>query len=288
MPFPAAPPVIPDVELSAERALICWRPGGLRQGASFQRLLPDFVNLSDDSDVLAFAEKYGPLYLCCKHNRPVMHRHDRVLCPQGFQNKDGRLILSEPVAAYLQLSRRARALIGAADKVRGGEPITADEWEKAGLGEGWTVTLGAKGNSSPSRLPLPTHGVEAGRLVGGLVNLWLTWGDPRPRLALRGDGRFELQFVGGDQTISGVPKGLELAAAQLGSGGLLFGAIAVQIASAVGGGSGLATCSNCGVFYAPNPAPVLGRHCFCLNCGPRAAWRLSKRKARHRKSRRGE
>jgi hypothetical protein len=282
MPFPAAPQVIPDVRLS-RREFLCWRPGGTKPIASFERLLHDFVDLTDARGVLEFTMKYGPLYLCSEHKRPVMHRLDRVLCPPHFKSGVNDLELSEPVAAYLGFSRMARALLGVADKATSGKTITADEWIKCGLAGSYTAHAVRAGGTSnaPSRLPFPTHGFEAKRMVEGLVNMWLMWGDPRPRVALRADGRFEAQFVSGNQTISGVPKELEPAAAQL-ANGLLFAALAMQLVSAVSGGLGLATCSNCGVFYVPKRAPAQSRRHFCPKCGPRAAWRLSKQTARRK------
>lgn len=285
IPFPAAPQTIPEVWLSGRGdELLCWRPGGTKLIASFGRLLYDFLNLKDAKGVLQFAEKYGPLYLCEAHERPVMHLIGRALCKPRIQKYAGELELSEPVSAYIKYSRWAGALLKAGDKARTGKPISADEWAKAGLGGSFTVRVTRAGSKSdpPSPLPFPTHGIEAKRMVAGMVNFWLTMGDPRPRLALRADSLFEVQFESGDHTISGVPKELERAAAQLGYGGLIFAALAMQLVSAVSGGVGLATCSSCGVFFVPKRTPAANRRQFCPQCGQRAAWRLSKQAARRK------
>ncbi len=284
MPLPTASQTIPDVWLS-DRELLCWSPGGTKLMKSFGRVLYDFLSLKDTRGVLEFAEKYGPLYLCAEHEWPVMHRIDRVLCKPSFEKSAGGLVLSEPASAYLRWSRMANALHEAGYKARNGKPITADEWVRVGVRGSFAARPTPVGSKSdpPSPRPLPTHGMEAQRMVAAMVNFWLTIGDPRPRLALRADGPFEIQFESGDRSFTGVPKDLELAAAQLGCGGLIFAALAMQLASAVSGGVGFATCSNCGAFYVPNRTPAAGRRQFCLQCGPRAAWRLSKREARRKR-----
>jgi hypothetical protein len=267
LPFPAAFRVVPDVELSGKN--VRWRPGGTKPlPAPDGRLLLNFFDLKDVDGVLRFAQTYGPLYLCEKHKLPVMHNRP-TLCPPLFRAQAEELIIFEPVDAVLWYSQQARRLYALAELANAGLPISVAKWAEANVAGPYTT---------PGRAP--TYGPESKQIVAGLVNWWLVLGDPRPSLTVGANGRFELHFRSGDQAVSNPPKQLAPAVPQLCNGGLLFATLAMQIASAVSGGLGLATCSACGTLYVPNRAPVPGRRSFCRQCGPRAAWRLSKREAR--------
>jgi hypothetical protein len=278
--FPFSQCVIPEVRLLDGE--LFWTPGGTKLIAGFDRLLFDFAALEGEKGVLQFAQKYGPLYLCEKHNWPVMHQANRVPCPPRFRMQGGELVLSEPAKAYLEGSRRVRELLKVAEKANSGKPITAIALAQAGLMHRGTIDAPT---SAGTPAPEVFVGFESKHLVMGLVNVWLKQGDPRPHLALRRDGRFELQFVSGDQSYnaSSLPKQLEAAIPQFLTSGLLFAALAMQIASHVSGGMGLTVCDGCGGFYVPKRTPIQGRKHFCSRCGKSTAQRLWKREHGGRK-----
>lgn len=276
VPFPEEP--VPEVWLSGKDYL-CWRPGGTKRAPSLDRMLYEFMSLAGSDSVLRFAQKYGPLGLC-KHGMPAMaHKRNRVLCPPYYQKTRAGLHIRERVSDILVWAARADALYRIAVKTQNGEPISGAEWQRAGLGGHRQVSL-ATGEFS--ELPLPSGGIEAKRLLSGIVNIWLRYGDPRPYLLLDASGRLELKFRSGDQSIGGFPSELDTAAAQIGSNPNLA-VLSMQLATAVAGGAGLTTCSACGTLYSPKRTPVPGRRHFCTQCGKRAAYRLSKRAKREKR-----
>lgn len=272
-PFPTEH-AVPDVRRAGE--YLCWRPGGTRRVSSFSRLLHEFRNLRDVDSVLAFAKKYGPLGLC-EHGSPLMtHRRNRLLCPPIYLQTPEGLEIREKMSAVLAWARSANALLGVATKVHRGEAVTDAEWRAARMRKSRSYDLNT---GSSVRLPLPSAGLQAKQMLRGIASIWLRLGDPRPCVGVDASGRLKLEFISGDQSIDGVPAELDAAAAQL-ANNLNFAVLSMQLASAVCGGAGLATCSNCGALYPPKRTPVEGRRHFCPQCGVRAAWRLSKRESR--------
>jgi hypothetical protein len=165
--------------------------------------------------------------------------------------------------------------------------IAADEWLQAGLvlnSLPSSLSLFKKGEpdrpaGSVVSLTLPTLGADSLRLIQGLVSHWLWLAAPSPFFALK-DNRFELLFTSGDGAVN-PPRKLESVALQITAGGLLWAALALQLASAISGGAGLATCSACGALFLPRRVPAQMRNHFCSQCGTRAAWRLAKRRQRN-------
>jgi hypothetical protein len=263
VPMPAL--VVPKVWCAGGR--ICWRSGDpVRSVGDLSRVLYDFADLKRANQVSGFVEKYGPLYLCAEHRLFAMHSRPN-LCSPNSRGSGAGLEIHESVADVLGWAGQARSLLQLGDKAKTGGPIAADEWLRAGL------VL----NSRPSSLP--TLGADSLQLIQGLVNWWLSLAAPRPFFALKDNRRFELLFTSGDGAVS-PPRKLESVAWQIAAGGLLWVALALQLASAISGGAGLATCSACGTLFLPRRVPAQMRNRFCPQCGTRAAWRLAKRKHR--------
>jgi hypothetical protein len=65
-------------------------------------------------------------------------------------------------------------------------------------------------------------------------------------------------------------------------GGFLFGALVLQLMSAVTRTAGFAICSECGMAYVPSRQPRRGQQNYCEGCGRPAALRHAQRKRRSR------
>ena len=266
-------PMVPKIWIQG--SLLCWKPReGDPPSRDLARLLVDFVALSTERDrgILEFARQWGPLGLCEKHGQPAAHL-DRTLCPVRFS-------VTPPDPGDYDLARKVQETIEFA------EPLSL--WRQYAAHAHSVLALSAALNSGEKGDPLDWR-VALGRQIAPeddraelllrLVNLWLEFGKPHPVLAPAADGRYELRFTSGNLILSDLRE-LGTAGELILRSADLFALLAVQIASAVAGGSGLATCSACGVLYNPTRHPAQGRRHFCPNCGIKGAWRISKREAR--------
>ena len=247
---------------------ICWRSGDPVRSVGdrdLSRVLYAFADLKRASQVSEFVKKYGPLYLCAEHRLFAMHSRPN-LCPPDSRGSGAGLEIHESVADVLEWAGQARSLLQLGNKAKTGGPIAADEWLRVGLVHVPSLTL-------------PTFGADSLMRIQARVNYWLWLGAPRPFFALKDNRRFELLFTSGDGAVT-PPRKLESVAWQIAAGGLLWAALALQLASAISGGAGLATCSACGALFLPRRVPAQMRNRFCPQCGTRAAWRLAKQKQR--------
>jgi hypothetical protein len=267
--------VVPKVWCETGNA--CWRvPDEARVVNDLSRAFFDFVALKRASQVTGFVERYGLLYLCAAHGFYAMHNRPK-LCPPHYRGAGTQMVLFEPIERVLAWAEQARALIALSEKAKKGTPVAADEWHQAGI-----VLMGEFAPTGERIQPAASHtsGADSLRCIQGIVNVWLSIAAPRPFFALKGGRRLEMVFASGDFSVS-PPPALGAAAPQIVGGGLLWAALALQMASVISGGAGLATCSACGTLYQPTRMPVPGRNTFCSQCGKRAAWRIAKRRERN-------
>jgi hypothetical protein len=234
-------------------------------------LLSAFVSLADarPEAVARFARRWGVLGIC-RHGQPCSHAaftSRRQLTPDapgrcvplGWDGHGG----IEPVAAWQAYSKLAGVILGIAEKLRGGEAPTPEEWR---------MLLG-------SRAPAPHTPRRAGRMVWpalvAAVNRWLVDGDARPQLILdlgRGLQPPESRVRLTAPWWMGNPSWP------------LFAALGVSLAEAVVGGI-FTACSACGGMYRPSRPPRVGQQHYCRECGRPAANREAQRRWRDRQRR---
>lgn len=211
-------------------------------------VLNAFVRIKTPDDILQFARRYGPLGLC-KHGLPPMHRGSRY----RDEFVDGELV-------------------GVTD---------TGEWNPAGGASerGWCAPVSSEpvlrwfdyvGKASSYLNLAALLKVDTGKRMRGLRQLFLQDGINE----WLGDAGIRLELNWSDNE----PK-LTL------TGGAVFGALGVQLLSAVTANN-LAVCSGCGGPYLrEGRKPQAGRRNFCRACGDKVAnklrvreWRTTKRK----------
>jgi hypothetical protein len=140
----------------------------------------------------------------------------------------------EPLATWRAFSREAIALTRVADLVLE---------KKVGRPKDWLIVYGRSGREAPW---WEQH-VDVERIIiARVVNEWLTIGGVGPAVVWHhSDERPSIRFGG--------PS--------------LFGALALQLALAVGQSRGLAICTHCGTKYPPaKRRPKTGQRHFCPEC----------------------
>lgn len=223
-----------------------WR-GGLKRIAidDPDGILDQFLLLHEagDDEIRRFAQRWGPL-----------RREEAASLLDGtpataIELKMLSVICREPMAAYREYSRAARAVLNVAAQLHAG---------KVGSSEDVSL-IAAFCPIAPGLSPLE----EAARqrlILSAVLGDWmrdtvhpeLDWGDSSPTIDLRPNGS--------------------------------FGAIVTTLAFAVARTDGLALCASCGQAFVPPRRPAAGRRSYCGECGPRAARRDASRDYRRRKS----
>jgi hypothetical protein len=239
---------------------IRWRLG---KNARFQEvsatMLSQFIELDNPESILRFAKTWGVLALS----------GDKVLRPGRYRAKEG----VEPVAAWQYYSRRARALLNVAAALKNnkvgdlddwsefarfveGSPEEALEWARRSLESnasrfGLPLTVLMPGHSREERLARAREQIakeigfwfdfwKKGREDEGLSDFRLVWSNPLQRWDLQIDYH-----------------------------GLLFPAIALQLALVVANADSLYSCSSCGVPYIrprSRRRPKTGWANYCDRC----------------------
>ena len=178
-----------SLELRGSR-LVYSAAGRLKRVAP-EHLLDDFLKLADqfaDSrDILTFARRYGPLYLCEHHGIAAYHKPVLMTfsplgptpifgidepfkfawCAPRLERRSPETF-SEPVEAWFSLARRAANLLRVSNAVRlyGNAPV--ELWEKA---DGFAGSFGQRFGRSWVYLDNPWH-----RLAANLNN-WIISAD---------------------------------------------------------------------------------------------------------------
>jgi hypothetical protein len=217
--------------------------GWIKDGTiSPRRIRPDramferFLGLASASEtaIARYATKWGMLFIC-EHGLPASHKaheHDGSGgCPLITRSPNEYW---EPIARWRHFSRQAKAILSIAGR------LTVDE--RPGRKEDWRVIFEDQILWQPW-----DPGVDVDRLMlRSVINEWLSMG--RVRL--------EFDFSGSASVALVRPRG---------SG--LFGALAVQLALAVGKSNGIGTCDGCGGEYSPvERRPKAGQRKFCKKC----------------------
>ena len=281
-------------------------PGTVSPGA---RMLEDFALLArSDSksgsewlqrqtkEVLKYARRWGVLGIC-EHGLPFSHNPKRWLsrffqipfctpvareddestvrvdasAPVSVVNGDnGRFTFTlhkahqEPLAAWRKFAVQAHSMLRVAEHLYHSRAVPDEFWESL------------QDLVPQHRQYSWKYGSESAKLAIA-VQAWLALGNVRTHFAWMGkkirigtrlttavsdSGHFKL-FIGGDG---------------------LFGALASQLAFAIGRVQVLAFCSACGNPYVPTRKPQIGRRNFCPECGKTVANRLAARDSRRRRN----
>jgi len=246
-------PVYGSVELVDQDSALSFKVGDrfiLRRDT--RGLLPAFCKLADAEAprILAFARKWGPLCLC-EHHVPY---GGCLKCEPPFSATDVVELFREPVEAWRCFAAAVRAAIAVSIRLYKGEAVPIED-ARAALAS-WPIGTAQKGG----KLVEPRRGVADWRSLSLLLDEWFVMAGPlRVRPWMK---------EGGGVTVNLIAQGL-------------FPAIVRELTFSVAKVSGLATCSACGQIYAPTRKPRADRLNFCPDCGPRAAWRMSKRRTRN-------
>jgi hypothetical protein len=156
----------------------------------------------------------------------------------------------EPLSTWRHFSRQASALTKIADRLLRGQVANPGDWA--------TVYERSRG-PAPSWVDErinPGLVRAEGQLLARVVNEWFTIGNVRPVLTWPSDTRPSVR-LGGPVWYSGMAWVSEAG---------LFGALAVQLALAVGQSRGFAICDHCRSEYVPERRPRIGQRRFCQEC----------------------
>jgi hypothetical protein len=233
------------------------------------RMLDRFVALAEprsrDQNILEFAKRYGPLYLCKHHGLAAYHKPLLMTfgavgpaplfgvdepfkyqwCEPKLEQKDP-LVLSEPLEKWRVLATRAKNLLLVANAVHLEGNAPAELWEKTdGFAGSFRKLYGPKWGYLDEPWP---------RLAANL-EYWIVAADVSVRVDV--DGRSLSVILGSNQFVISS-----------------LGLVAVQLLLAVTGSEGLASCSGCGAPYISNRPPLAGkrvgrwiaRRNYCENC----------------------
>ncbi len=263
-PLPMDFLVIPERIELAEGNLVYRNPldGTYRRLPPGQDLLTPFIQLaqSNPAAVLHFARSHGVLFLC-EHGLPATHDPEPMtkLPMEDPEERwcEGNILVGgwneEPVSTWQYFARSARAVINIAANLHQGRCGRPEDWATLHEREGLYV------------LHWPLEDIESEwNNLCEVVNQWLAFGNVRPRLRVEPPKRSPSMRLGG----------------------YLFGALAVQLMSAVTRTWGFAVCSACGGLYLPRRRPRRGQRHYCEACGVQAAWRDAQRAARAKRKKR--
>jgi hypothetical protein len=227
------------IALRGDRLVWRWQPGRPTWVRAGRGLLQEFLNLESAEATLRFAQKWGVLLLC-RCDLPAGHRRTRRTTAQtGFLDgctmrvaespRKGVLEYWEPVSAWLNYVRGARAVLRVVDELRQGRLSREEDW--AAL---WPA---------PSPADQPRTLVVGRLLISALLETWLEWSGAQISVVWSGTG-----------------PNLAIGRRRL------CAALAVQLASAATQTAGLDFCSSCGEAYRPHRRPSTGRRNYCPSC----------------------
>lgn len=215
--------------------------------------------------ILAYAGRWGVLGIC-EHGLPASHRPLRLTDPAMPTCEPLHLPAGDydehydPLSGWHFLASATQALLNIAARLHNGNVGQAEDWRAVyanspAMPGGWPDFWDRRPRS---------RDVDIMELCNR-VDDWLEMGNVRPtlsRLAWLDKGAPELEF------------------GSTWRDGALFGALALQLALAIGRVDGLAVCTACRVTYIPRRRCNPSRHNFCPECGVRASWRLAQDKRR--------
>jgi len=248
---------------------LCYSGEGQIKSLDPKLLLDRFVSLgrpgSRDEEILEFAKRYGPLYLCKAHgmvsyHKPLLMSFSALGPPPIFGVDEpfkyewcwptvecqNPRTLSESLEKWRALATRANNLLRVATAVRRTGEAPRALWEEL---DGFTGSFAQRDGAS-----------------------WAYLDEPWSRLA----ANLEYWIVAADVCVQVGTENQDLVAL-LGSNPFTyssFGLIAIQLLLAATRSEGLASCSGCGAPYICGRPPLVGKQVglwtakrsYCQNC----------------------
>ena len=233
---------------------ITQRRARLVGAADTRTVLDGFLGLATGTpqDIVAFAERYGPLLLCQAHGHPLAHcRSTNLATPYCF------LTRPESLLYWVFYSLHARAIVRLASALRGSRVPN--------LERDWALLLGIDANELAARqaaLEADEIAWDKWGFLSQEVQRWLEWGNVKPWF--------------------GWTEGASPSLDEVGDG--LFGAIAKHLVHAVIGVE-RELCYECQTPYTPTRKPRADQRNFCPKCRQKGApnkWAQRDHKARER------
>lgn len=232
----------PDVALKDDR--LVWSPfGGFRRVRPSATMLESFIGLAEaaNSGIASYAKRWG-VFGVCAHDLPSSHNPPPVPRPIVLVPM-ARLPWCEPrgyrqgrawesVDTWRGYARKFRAVLNVAARLHQGRPAGPEDWRELNIDDS-DVTV---------RRRLAQERVQLGVVLSQFL----------------GQARVGMEFVWDAETPALSP-----------SGAGLFGALVLQLASAVGRSDGLAICSACSKSYIPRRRPRPDRRQYCDECRDR-------------------
>ncbi len=252
--WPSEKPLVPPLvaiqgdALRWQHATPIGQPHRFPRRADPKGMLDSFLRIGSDKEVLRFARRWGPLYLC-RHDLPYTHllnptytsildpdlsARSRYLCgPRGV----------EPLVTWHHFVAQARAIIEIGAALRRGQKVPRQSWEQL---------FQPEDGGYPEQLEAMLADSTDPRVVGGLwlfylkplLDLWLRWSDVHLGCSpswIPDSSRSPL-YLDTETT---------------------FGLLGVQMMAAIAGGNNIAICSACGEAYLPLRKPQRGRQNYC-------------------------
>jgi hypothetical protein len=270
-PATGATVAIPDKAKVGDGMLSWSQAGRFRPVKNPADVLQKFVSLAvkaDDEDILAFAQEFGPLWLCAKHGIIVNHRpilgpvrnafgplptanelKGPLACPTAVRER----MNCEPLDAWRRLATRAQNLMLAARLINLGEEMPSEAWIS----------------------------IDGDKTDFSRYEAWAHLADPRQRLA----ENLNWWMLAADinLTVRAEPKGLRTALTPAWIPSVL-GIVAIQLVLTCCHSEGLFTCAGCGAPFIARRMATRGSRVYCETCRTAGvSLRDAKRDSRARK-----
>jgi hypothetical protein len=259
-PVPSGKIAVPQ-KIWKEGDVLRWRASKVKTREVSRRMLNEFVTLKDSDSVVRFAQNWGVLGMS----------GEKLLQPGAKLTSEG----SEPIAAWLYYSRRAAAVLNIAAALKEGKVGDFSDWAEIGHAVDVQKQRGiepiveaVEGDMGVGRhtfgmgfsivvLYPETRLNDARQYIGSEVGYWL---DCWKKGKTNGLSDLALRW---DQT----DKKKQRWQIQIDYHGLLFPAIALQLALVVANADSLYSCSGCGDPYIrERKRPKLGQANYCDRC----------------------
>jgi hypothetical protein len=240
-------------------------------------MLEEFVALADadENKYLEYACKWGLLELCKEHFEPTNHNYNcEPVVPSRMvvfgttdkaakEHRETLLSEGEPIWAWRNQARFARALLNIAARLHQGEVGSDEDWnilhyDEAGF-LGWNHAEKRKEKN------FSDIAFEKSLIADGVNTYWLGSGGVQPRVYWKASRPF-ITFE------------------CLKPYGKLFANLAIQLMMAISQIDSLAICSVCGQSYMPKRRPKHDQRRYCPDC-KKVALRDAAADYRRRKSR---
>ena len=228
-----------EVEIRDDRLYYDESPGA--EVRLSRAMFPAFIQLGDapTARIADFARNYG-VFRICEHGLPCSHNPNPyplvpVGCyPLGWNDRLSTYGTYDPLKVWRAFAREAFALTKIADRLLQGHTGHAADWE---------IAYGRSGRKAPWW----RQHVDVERIIiARITNEWLLIGNARPAVIWHHWGKKPTVKLGGAG---------------------LFGALALQLALAIGQSLGFAVCVHCRKEYPPTARrPKAGQRNFCPEC----------------------